>query len=157
MTAKADTILTVVAAQLATIRTENGYHTNAGLYVHRTLLGMALPENLSYPALFLRLDGAGITTTNKIKRADTVSTLTLTIEGAVAVTTQTAPDTALLTLLNDIRTAILAEDAFTGLLYGVDPLQLNNASFRLPEGGANLATVIQPLSISYAERYVLSS
>lgn len=150
---KALDILERIETRLAAIRQANGYATNAGLHLYRMVLGMPLPEDLTLPALFLRMDGCGVTTTNKIRRADTVSTLTLTVEGAVAVTTQTAPDAALLTLLNDIRVAILAEDAFAGLLYGVDPLQLNDASFRLPEGGANLATVIQPLSISYAERY----
>lgn len=154
---KALDILARVEARLAAIRTPAGYATNAGLRVYRTVMGMPLPESLIFPALFLRLDGAGISSTNKIKRTDTVSSLTLTIEGAVAVTTQVTPDTALLTLLADIRATLLADDAFTGLLYGIDPLTLAEASFRLPEGGAALATVIQPLTVSFAERYILSS
>ena len=152
---KAIALLDHVVTRLAAIRTSNGYATDAGARVYRVILGMPIPEDLTLPALFLRLDSAGIQTTNKVKRADTVSTLALTIEGAVAVTVQSPPDTALLTLLNDIRTSLLNESAFTGLLYGIDPLQLSDASFRLPEGGATMATVIQPFTLSFAERYTL--
>jgi len=152
---KALALLERVITRLTAIRTGNGYATEAGSRVYRMILGMPIPDDLILPALFLRLDSAGLQATNKIKRGDTVSTLALTIEGAVAVTTQTPPDTALLTLLNDIRRALLADDAFAGLLHGLDPLQLGEASFRLPEGGAALATVIQPLTFSFAERYTL--
>lgn len=150
MTAKADTILTAVAAQLATIRTANGYHTNAGLYVHRTLLGMALPENLSYPALFLRLDGLDI---SNLEYRDTRCSLSVTVEGAVSISGQSAPDSALLLLLWDIRAALLVETAFKGLLHGSKRIAPASASFRLPEGGQSIAMVIQPFTLNFAERY----
>lgn len=150
---KAVDLLNRVAARLALIRTADGYATDAGARLYRVIVGMPLPESLTLPALFLRIESAEVTAINRIRSADTVGTLTLVVEGAVAVVGQTAPDTALLALLGDIRASLLAEDAFAGLLNGIDPIRISSASFRLPEGGNALATVIQPLTLTFSERY----
>lgn len=150
---KSTDLLTALLARLALIRKSAGYQTDAGLRVYRTLIGMPVPENLTLPALFVRLDDAGLPTLNKLRRLDTVSTLTVTVEGAVAVTGTTPVDASLLALLYDIRAALLAEDAFTGLLHGLDSLTFDSARFQLPDGGNALATVSQPLTLTYSERY----
>ena len=152
---KTTSILSALLSRLATIRVTNGYHSDAGLRVYRMLMGMPLPESLVLPALFVRLDGVSLDTMNQTQRRDVRETLRVVIEGAVPVINTTAPDDALLNLLFDVRTALLAETAFVGLLHGLDPMALDEASFRLPEGGASLAVVIQPVTFRYAERYTL--
>lgn len=153
---KTASVLTALLARLATIRVTNGYHSDAGLRVYRTLLGMPLPEALTLPALFVRLDGVSMDAMNQTRSSDVRETFRVVIEGAVPVINTTAPDEALLNLLFDVRTALLAETAFSGLLHGIDPIAMEAASFRLPEGGAALAVVVQPVTFRYAERYTLA-
>lgn len=153
---KTGAILTALLTQLATIRPANGYHTDAGLRVHRLLLGMPLPEALVLPALWVRLDGATVEASNRMARLDTRETLSLVIECAVAINNTTPPDQALLELLWDVRAALAQESALVGLLHGLEGLTLDAASFRLPEGGASLAVVIQPVTLRFAERYALN-
>lgn len=153
---KAVDILNRVVTRLETIRTSAGYHTDAGLRVYRTILGMPLPEDLILPAIMVRMDAATVEATNRINRVDARETMALIVEGAVAVTGQTEPDTALLHLLWDLRTALMADTTLPTLLHGIEPIQLGAASFRLPEGGNALAVVVQPITFLYTERYALT-